>query len=215
MDDGAEPAVEIACATRARAIPRAYRQLIFEKYGRVDGPRRAARRAAATGWAWCSAGAPSAFTAARSGWRTAPAAAAASACGCPSRGCRCPRRAGPPAGRTARWRCRSGAKPAKRVTAGATRRPGTRRLLAEYRQEVWEFTDRLFLWLLLGQWWSRIATALLTTPQPWRGRCSGSPGWPGRRLVLGVVITALPLYRGVFAARARAPPGARSRSGRA
>ena len=26
--------------------------------------------------------------------------------------------------------------------------PGTRRVLAEYRQEVWGFTDRLFLWLL-------------------------------------------------------------------
>ena len=47
--------------------------------------------------------------------------------------------------------------------------PGTRRLLAEYRQEVWDLTDRMFLWLLLGQAVVAIATALLTSPQPWDG----------------------------------------------
>ena len=47
--------------------------------------------------------------------------------------------------------------------------PGTRRLLAEYRQEVWDFTERMFLWLLLGQAVVAIATALLTSPQPWDG----------------------------------------------
>ena len=30
--------------------------------------------------------------------------------------------------------------------------PGTRRLYAEYQQEIWEHTDRMFLWLLVAQW---------------------------------------------------------------
>jgi PAS domain S-box-containing protein len=70
--------------------------------------------------------------------------------------------------------------------------PGTRRLLAEYRQEVWEFTDRLFLWLLLGQTVLAIVTALLTSPQPWGGPL-GFPWLAWKALGLGVVITTLPL----------------------
>ena len=77
---------------------------------------------------------------------------------------------------------RSKAKPAKRGRL-ADETPGHTPALAEYRQEVWEFTDRLFLWLLLGQTVLAIVTALLTTPQPWDGRRSGFPGWPGRRWV--------------------------------
>ena len=70
--------------------------------------------------------------------------------------------------------------------------PGTRRLLAEYRQEVWDFTDRMFLWLLLGQAVVAIATALLTSPQPWDGLL-GFPWLAWKALGLGVVISALPL----------------------
>ena len=40
--------------------------------------------------------------------------------------------------------------------------PATRRLLAEYRQEVWDRTDRMFLWLLVGQAVVAIGAALLT-----------------------------------------------------
>ena len=39
MDDGAEPAVEIRVRDEGEGIPTAYRQLIFEKYGRVDERR--------------------------------------------------------------------------------------------------------------------------------------------------------------------------------
>ncbi|HXJ21306.1 MAG TPA: ATP-binding protein [Polyangia bacterium] len=38
--------------------------------------------------------------------------------------------------------------------------PGTRRLYAEYRQEIWEHTDWMFLWLLGIQWLAGIATAI-------------------------------------------------------
>ena len=37
MDDGAEPAVEIRVRDEGEGVPAPYRQLIFEKYGRVDG----------------------------------------------------------------------------------------------------------------------------------------------------------------------------------
>ena len=70
--------------------------------------------------------------------------------------------------------------------------PGTRRLLAEYRQEVWSFTDRVFLWLLLGQAVVAIATALKTSPQPWVGPV-GVPWLAWKALALGIVISALPL----------------------
>ncbi|HXT99632.1 MAG TPA: ATP-binding protein [Polyangia bacterium] len=74
----------------------------------------------------------------------------------------------------------------------ANETPGTRRQLAEYRQEVWEFTDRLFLWLLLGQTVLAIITALVASPQPWQGPL-GMPWLAWKALGLGVVITTLPL----------------------
>ncbi len=37
MDDGAEPAVEIRVRDEGEGIPVSYRQMIFEKYGRVEG----------------------------------------------------------------------------------------------------------------------------------------------------------------------------------
>jgi two-component system, sensor histidine kinase and response regulator len=37
MDDGAEPAVEIRVRDEGEGVPASYRQLIFEKYGRVEG----------------------------------------------------------------------------------------------------------------------------------------------------------------------------------
>ena len=42
--------------------------------------------------------------------------------------------------------------------------PGTRRLYAEYRQEIWERTDRMFLGLLVVQWLAGIVTAIWTAP---------------------------------------------------
>jgi K+-sensing histidine kinase KdpD len=42
MDDGAEPAVEIRVRDEGEGVPTAYRHLIFEKYGRVEGRAGAA-----------------------------------------------------------------------------------------------------------------------------------------------------------------------------
>jgi PAS domain S-box-containing protein len=70
--------------------------------------------------------------------------------------------------------------------------PATRRLLAEYRQEVWDRTDRMFLLLLLSQAVIAIGAALLTAPQPWDGPL-GFPMLAWKALALGIVIGALPL----------------------
>src|SRR5262245_14668916 len=70
--------------------------------------------------------------------------------------------------------------------------PGTRRLLTEYRQEIWGRIDRLFLWLLLVQAAIAIGAALLTAPRPWGG-WFGLPVLAWKALGLGIVIAALPL----------------------
>jgi PAS domain S-box-containing protein len=91
-----------------------------------------------------------------------------------------------------------GGRPALRAGAASQRArlaeetPATRRLLAEYRQEVWDRTDRMFLWLLLGQAVVAIATALWMAPKPWDGPL-GFPVLAWKALGLGIVIGALPL----------------------
>jgi PAS domain S-box-containing protein len=72
--------------------------------------------------------------------------------------------------------------------------PGTRRLYAEYRQEVHQRTDRMFLWLLLLQWLAGIVTALWSTPSVWNGSLSHLPPLVGKAFLLGALITSLPVY---------------------
>jgi PAS domain S-box-containing protein len=72
--------------------------------------------------------------------------------------------------------------------------PGTRRLYAEYRQEVHQRTDRMFLWLLLLQWLAGIVTALWSTPAVWNGSLSHLPPLVGKAFLLGALITSLPVY---------------------
>src|SRR5262249_3474654 len=87
--------------------------------------------------------------------------------------------------------------------------PGTRRLYAEYRQELCQRTDRMFLWLLPLQWLAAIVTALWSTPAIWDGSWThrlpplGERHWviadvcrslPIKAVVLGGPITSLPVY---------------------
>jgi len=54
MDDGAEPAVEIRVRDEGEGIPAAYRQLVFEKYGRAGGSgMREARTSHGLGLVFC------------------------------------------------------------------------------------------------------------------------------------------------------------------
>jgi PAS domain S-box-containing protein len=72
--------------------------------------------------------------------------------------------------------------------------PGTRRLYAEYRQEVVQRTDRMFLWLLLAQWLAGIVTALWSTPAVWNGQFTHLPALVWKAFFLGFAITSLPIY---------------------
>jgi PAS domain S-box-containing protein len=71
--------------------------------------------------------------------------------------------------------------------------PGTRRLYAEYRQEIWEHTDRMFLWLLLAQWLAAVVTALWASSEAWNGSLVHVPPLAWKALLLGGAITALPI----------------------
>jgi PAS domain S-box-containing protein len=74
--------------------------------------------------------------------------------------------------------------------------PGTRRLYAEYQQEIWEHTDRMFLWLLVAQWLGGIATAIWTSPPPGAAALPHLPlAW--KAFFLGGTFAALPLYMAV------------------
>jgi signal transduction histidine kinase len=53
MDDGAEPAVEIRVRDEGEGVPAPYRQLIFEKYGRVDTRGGSARGSHGLGLVFC------------------------------------------------------------------------------------------------------------------------------------------------------------------
>jgi PAS domain S-box-containing protein len=72
--------------------------------------------------------------------------------------------------------------------------PGARRLYAEYHQEIWEHTDRMFLWLLLLQWLAGIATALWIAPTPWDGAIGHLPVLVWKALGLGAVIGGIPAF---------------------
>ena len=72
--------------------------------------------------------------------------------------------------------------------------PGTRRLYAEYRQEVYHRTDRMFLWLLLLQWLAGVVTALWSTPSVWNGSLTHLPPLVWKAFLLGGAITSLPIY---------------------
>ena len=75
--------------------------------------------------------------------------AARGSCFCvrlPVRGCRSAR----PRPRTCSSRGGADSPPVSVKLADET--PGTRRLYAEYQQEIWEHTDRMFIWLLVAQW---------------------------------------------------------------
>jgi PAS domain S-box-containing protein len=69
--------------------------------------------------------------------------------------------------------------------------PGTRRLFAEYRQEIWHRTDRMFVGLLVFQWLASIVTSLWATSQVGEGNAHVPLVW--RAFLLGGVIIAVPV----------------------
>ena len=71
--------------------------------------------------------------------------------------------------------------------------PGTRRLFAQYRQQIWDRSDRMFLWLLLAQWLAATAAALWASPEPWDGLFAHLPSLAYKAFGLGAVISILPV----------------------
>ena len=70
--------------------------------------------------------------------------------------------------------------------------PGTRRLYAEYRQELCQSSDRMFLWLLPLEWLAAIVTALWSTPAVWSGGLAHLTAIDGHALGLGEIVRSLP-----------------------
>jgi PAS domain S-box-containing protein len=75
--------------------------------------------------------------------------------------------------------------------------PWTRRLYAEYQQEIWEHTDRMFLWLLVIQWLAGIATALWVSAPPLPSAALPHLPLAWKAFFLGGLCITLPLYFGV------------------
>ncbi len=113
-------------------IPEAYRQIVFEKYGRFERLRGARCALQPRARAGVLPAGGDACTAAPSGSTTGRGAAAASACGCRSRGCRCSGVGGRASvsASSPRGTRRDRARVSVRLEDET---PGTRRLYAEYR----------------------------------------------------------------------------------
>lgn len=62
-----------------------------------------------------------------------------------------------------------------------------------HRQGLLEQTDRMFAWLLLGQWAFAIFLALAISPQVWRGKTPGVNPHVWIAVFLGGAITSLPV----------------------
>ena len=190
MDDGAEPAVEIRVRDEGEGVPAPYRQLIFEKYGRVDGRAGAAGRGShGLGLVFCRRA-----VGVHGGAIWVDDGAGRGGCFCvrlPVSRLAAVRGRRAPAGSTARWRCASKGKPAKR---GAW--PTRRRAHAGFSPSTGRKSGSSPTGCSCGCCSARrccaIVTALLTTPQPWEGPL-GFPWLAWKALGLGVVITTLPL----------------------
>ncbi|HEY2902970.1 MAG TPA: ATP-binding protein, partial [Polyangia bacterium] len=72
--------------------------------------------------------------------------------------------------------------------------PGTRRLYVEHQQEIYQRTDRMFLWLLLVQWLGTVLTGLWGAPRAWDGALVNLPLLAGKGFMLGGAIVSLPIY---------------------
>ncbi len=69
-----------------------------------------------------------------------------------------------------------------------------RDLLAAQEQEVARYTDRMFLKLMVGQWIAGIAVALWISPLTWAGAASRMHLHVWAAVVLGGLITSLPVF---------------------
>ncbi|HYG21702.1 MAG TPA: ATP-binding protein [Verrucomicrobiae bacterium] len=67
-------------------------------------------------------------------------------------------------------------------------------LFEEQKQSVIRHTDRLFFWLLICQWIASVFITLLLSPQAWEGRTSSIHVHVIASIVLGGLITSVPVF---------------------
>src|SRR5204863_8188979 len=75
-------------------------------------------------------------------------------------------------------------------------------LLAQYRDEIYKRTDRLFAWLMGFQWIAGIIFAVYVSPLTWYGPVSQTHIHVWAAVVLGGAICLFPAMLGIFRAGA-------------
>src|SRR5690348_16002271 len=81
------------------------------------------------------------------------------------------------------------------VEPGATEQLEERvaRLFSQHQHEVWRRVDRLFAWLMVGQWLAAIAIAVFFSPYGWEGKARAAHSHLAVAAVLGGVLSAVPI----------------------
>lgn len=81
------------------------------------------------------------------------------------------------------------------VELGATEQLEERvaRLFSQHQHEVWRRVDRLFAWLMVGQWLAAIAIAVFFSPYGWEGKARVAHSHLAVAVVLGGVLSAVPI----------------------
>jgi signal transduction histidine kinase len=67
------------------------------------------------------------------------------------------------------------------------------RLYSQHQHEVWRRVDRLFAWLMVGQWLAAIAIAVLFSPYGWEGKARAADLHLLVAVLLGGVLSAVPI----------------------
>ena len=84
--------------------------------------------------------------------------------------------------------------------------PRANALLDENLKHVWRRTDRMFVWLMLFEWFAGIALALWLSPLAWAGAASAIHPHVWAAIFFGGAITSLPVFLAI-----RRPGGAGTR----
>jgi signal transduction histidine kinase len=67
------------------------------------------------------------------------------------------------------------------------------RLFSQHQQEVWRRVDRLFAWMMVGQWLAAIAIAVFFSPYGWEGKARAAQSHVLVAVFLGGVLSAVPM----------------------
>ena len=63
-----------------------------------------------------------------------------------------------------------------------------------HQARIYEETDRMFGWLMLGQWAFAIALAFVVSPYAWEGKVKSLGSHLPAAVILGAVLNSLPVY---------------------